>query len=97
MSGTLNHLLVTDRNWMWRLTGHGLHYDRGDIVIVEDRRKLAAPASMKMSASSDTLPPWMRRHWRGCIPFVQRRCDILAHLFNLRLTIAAKRTRSSPS
>jgi uncharacterized damage-inducible protein DinB len=42
MMGTLKHLLATDRNWTWRLTDEGKHYDRGDIVIHEDRRLLAA-------------------------------------------------------
>ncbi len=90
MSGTLNHLLETDRNWMWRLTGQGLHYDRGNIVIVEDRRKLAAARAdederiVRYVASLDEaglegLHSYATTKGK---PFVQRRCDILAHLFN---------------
>ena len=90
MSGTLNHLLVTDRNWMWRLTGEGLHYDRGDIVIHEERRKLTAARAddderiVRYVASLDeaTLEGLHSYTTTKGKPFVQRRCDILAHLFN---------------
>src|SRR6185312_11402052 len=41
MHGTLNHLLLTDRIWMKRLTGEGNHPDRLDAILYEDRRELA--------------------------------------------------------
>jgi uncharacterized damage-inducible protein DinB len=65
MSGTLNHLLVTDRNWMWRLTRHGLHYDKGDIVVIEDRRKLAAARAcevVRAATPSRTCFSWSCRN-----------------------------------
>lgn len=90
MLGTLNHLLVTDRNWMWRLTGQGLQYDRGDIIVVEDRQKLAAARAdeddriVRYVASLDeaALAGLHSYSTTKGKPFQQRRADILAHLFN---------------
>ena len=105
MSGTLNHLLVTDRNWMWRLTGEGLHYDRGDIIILEDRRKLVAARAdederiLRYVASLDEAaleglhsypPPRTNRSYSGVAIFLRTSLIITP-------TIAAKRTRSFPS
>ncbi|SHE54628.1 Uncharacterized damage-inducible protein DinB (forms a four-helix bundle) [Kaistia soli DSM 19436] len=42
LSGTLNHLLVTDRVWMRRFTGEGAQPTRLDEIITEDRLTLAA-------------------------------------------------------
>ena len=41
MHGTLNHLLLTDRLWLKRLTGQGEHPNRLDAIIHEQRRDLA--------------------------------------------------------
>jgi uncharacterized damage-inducible protein DinB len=41
MHGTLNHLLLTDRIWLKRLTGEGDHPNRLDAIIHEGRRDLA--------------------------------------------------------
>src|SRR5437764_14021109 len=41
MHGTLNHLLLTDRIWLKRLTGEGEHPDRLDAILFEDRKDLA--------------------------------------------------------
>jgi uncharacterized damage-inducible protein DinB len=40
LHGTLNHLLLTDRLWLKRLTGEGDHPDRLDAILYEDRAKL---------------------------------------------------------
>ena len=40
LHGTLNHLLLTDRIWLRRLTGNGEHPDRLDAILYEDRREL---------------------------------------------------------
>src|SRR3954454_1543457 len=37
---TLNHLLLTDRLWLKRLTGIGEHPDRLDAILFEDRSQL---------------------------------------------------------
>src|SRR6266850_1782215 len=39
--GTLNHLLLTDRIWLKRLTGEGEHPNRLDAILFEDRIELA--------------------------------------------------------
>src|SRR5579872_4944115 len=40
LHGTLNHLLLTDRVWLKRLTGDGEHPNRLDAILFEDRREL---------------------------------------------------------
>jgi uncharacterized damage-inducible protein DinB len=41
LHGTLNHLLLTDRVWLKRLTGEGEHPPRLDAILFEDRHELA--------------------------------------------------------
>ena len=41
LHGTLNHLLLTDRLWLKRLTGEGDHPNRPDAILYEDRMELA--------------------------------------------------------
>jgi uncharacterized damage-inducible protein DinB len=90
MHGTLNHLLLTDRIWMKRLTGEGEHPDRLDAIIHEDRHQLALAradeddrivsfiASLDAAAFCETLE-YATTSGR---PFEQPRAAILAHLFN---------------
>ncbi len=40
LHGTLNHLLLTDRLWLYRLTGEGDHPNRLDAILYEDRAEL---------------------------------------------------------
>jgi uncharacterized damage-inducible protein DinB len=40
LHGTLNHLLLTDRLWLKRLTGEGEHPNRLDVILFEDRAEL---------------------------------------------------------
>ena len=40
LHGTLNHLLLTDRLWLKRLTGEGDHPSRLDEILYEDRAAL---------------------------------------------------------
>jgi uncharacterized damage-inducible protein DinB len=40
LHGTLNHLLLTDRVWLKRLTGEGGHPSRLDAILFEDRNEL---------------------------------------------------------
>jgi uncharacterized damage-inducible protein DinB len=37
LHGTLNHVLLTDRLWLKRLTGEGDHPTRLDAIMYEDR------------------------------------------------------------
>ena len=41
LHGTLNHLLLTDRLWLKRLTGEGDHPNHLDAILYEDRLELA--------------------------------------------------------
>ncbi|HKU08070.1 MAG TPA: DinB family protein [Bradyrhizobium sp.] len=90
MHGTLNHLLVTDRMWLKRLTGVGEHPDRLDAIIHEDRKRLALAradeddrivsfiASLDESAMAGKLK-YANSTGRQ---FEQPRSEILAHWFN---------------
>jgi uncharacterized damage-inducible protein DinB len=40
LHGTLNHLLLTDRIWLKRLTGQGDHPNELDAILYEDRLEL---------------------------------------------------------
>jgi uncharacterized damage-inducible protein DinB len=90
MHGTLNHLLLTDRIWLKRLTGEGDHPDRLDAIIHEDRRALTSArvgeddriARYVASLDDAALGGLQRYATTSGKQFEQRRCDILAHLFN---------------
>jgi uncharacterized damage-inducible protein DinB len=89
MHGTLNHLLLTDRIWLKRLTGEGEHPDRLDTIIYEDRGLLAAARAdederiVRYVSSLDeaSIGELLRYSTTSGKPFEQKRCDILAHLF----------------
>src|SRR5438094_7500540 len=40
LHGTLNHLLLTDRLWLKRLTGEGDHPNQLDAILYDDRAEL---------------------------------------------------------
>jgi uncharacterized damage-inducible protein DinB len=90
MHGTLNHLLLTDRIWLKRLTGEGEHPNRLDAILYEDRRALALARAeeddrlVRYVASLDnaSLGTLQRYATTSGKEFEQRRSDILAHLFN---------------
>ena len=90
MHGTLNHLLLTDRLWLKRLTGEGEHPNKLSAIIHEDRRELALARAdeddriVRFVASLDDtalagLLPYATTSGKK---FEQARSDILAHLFN---------------
>jgi uncharacterized damage-inducible protein DinB len=90
MHGTLNHLLLTDRLWMKRLTGEGDHPDKLNAIIHEERRALALAraeeddrivryiAGLDM-AGFEQVQPYKNTAGKA---FEAKRRDILAHLFN---------------
>jgi uncharacterized damage-inducible protein DinB len=90
MHGTLNHLLLTDRLWLKRLTGEGEHPNQLNAIIHEDRRALAAARAdeddriIAYVASLDeiALDGLQKYETTSGKPFEQKRRDILAHLFN---------------
>ena len=90
LHGTLNHLLLTDRLWMKRLTGQGDHPENLDAVVHDDRLQLALAradederiicyvASLDEAAISS---PFEYSTTSGKL-FEQTRAEVLAHLFN---------------
>jgi uncharacterized damage-inducible protein DinB len=90
MHGTLNHLLLTDRIWLKRLTGEGEHPDRLDAIVYEDRCLLAAARAdederiLRYVDSLDeaSIDGLLRYATISGTSFEQKRCDVLAHLFN---------------
>jgi uncharacterized damage-inducible protein DinB len=90
MHGTLNHLLLTDRIWLKRLTGEGEHPDRLNAIIYEDRYLLAIARADEderilryISSLDDASIVGLQKYaTTSGKPFEQKRCDILAHLFN---------------
>jgi uncharacterized damage-inducible protein DinB len=90
LHGTLNHLLLTDRIWLKRLTGSGHHPDRLDAILHDDRRELlrariAEDARLKGVvdgyAEADLTQPVAYQTTSGK-PYSQPLQDILLHLFN---------------
>ena len=90
LHGTLNHLLVTDRLWLKRLTGSGDHPDRLDTILFDDRQQLlrariAEDARLERvvddSSDADLTRPVAYQTTSGK-PYSQPLQDILLHLFN---------------
>ncbi|WP_159007813.1 DinB family protein [Bradyrhizobium sp. S69] len=90
LHGTLNHLLLTDRIWLKRLTGRGEHPDRLDTILYDDRRdllsaRIAEDARLKDLidgyGEADLTAPLSYQTTSGK-PYSQPRRDILLHLFN---------------
>jgi uncharacterized damage-inducible protein DinB len=91
MHGTLNHMLVADRIWMQRFTGHGETYDRLDTILherldalgvareAEDRRIADWIGGLDDAALSGAI-----RYRRVSTPeeFVQPLAPALRHFFN---------------
>jgi uncharacterized damage-inducible protein DinB len=90
MHGTLNHLLVTDRMWLKRLTGEGEHPDRLDAIMHEDRFRLALARAeeddriAKFIASLDeaAIAGMLKYTNSTGRQFEQPCAEILAHWFN---------------
>jgi uncharacterized damage-inducible protein DinB len=90
MHGTLNHLLLTDRLWLKRLTGEGEHPNQLNAIIYHDLRALASARSdeddriIAYVAALDeaALEGLLKYANTSGKAFEQQRRDILAHLFN---------------
>ena len=90
MHGTLNHLLLTDRLWLKRLTGEGEHPNQLNAIIYDDRHALASARAdeddriIRYVASLDeaALDGLQKYATTSGKEFEQKRQDILAHLFN---------------
>jgi uncharacterized damage-inducible protein DinB len=90
MHGTLNHLLLTDRLWLKRLTGEGEHPNQLNAIIYEDRRALALARADEddriiayVATLDDSMIEGLQKYANTSgKEFEQKRRDILAHLFN---------------
>ena len=90
LHGTLNHLLLTDRHWLKRLTGEGDHPNRLDAILYEDRAgltrarvaediRLIAVVEKYDEAGLANLHSYKTT---SGMPHSQVLSDILLHLFN---------------
>jgi uncharacterized damage-inducible protein DinB len=90
LHGTLNHLMTSDSIWMRRLTGAGTHPVKLDAVMFDDLRTLHSARSELDAKIIDfaerltdfELEEMLDYQSLGGAPQRQRRCDVLAHLFN---------------
>ena len=90
LHGTLNHLLLTDRVWLKRLTGEGEHPNRLDAILFEEREdllraRLAEDARLKRvigGYSEADLGQAVSYQTMSGQPQRQMLQDILLHLFN---------------
>jgi uncharacterized damage-inducible protein DinB len=90
LHGTLNHLLLTDRVWLKRLTGDGEHPNRLDAILFDDRRELArarmaedARLRRVVNSYSDAdLGKAVSYQTLAGKPQAQPLQEILLHLFN---------------
>jgi uncharacterized damage-inducible protein DinB len=90
LHGTLNHLLLTDRLWLKRLTGEGDHPNRLDAILYEDRVELTRARIAEddrlvaVVDKFDTAALANLRSYRTTsgMPQSQVLSDILLHLFN---------------
>lgn len=90
LHGTLNHLLLTDRLWLRRLTGEGGHPDRLNAIICDDRHDLARARLEEDERLVTVVSAYAEADLNGVHayrttsgqPQQQRIADILQHLFN---------------
>ena len=90
LHGTLNHLLLTDRIWLRRLTGEGDYPNRLDAILYEDRKELSRARIaederlIKVIGSYDeaTLKGLHGYKTTSGMPQSQILGEILMHLFN---------------
>ncbi len=91
MHGTLNHLLVTDRIWMQRITGQGDAPDRLDAILFEDLPALRDAREAEdrrieghVTGLTEAELAGVIRYRRVTTPevFEQPLAPALAHLFN---------------
>jgi uncharacterized damage-inducible protein DinB len=86
----INHLLLTDRVWLKRLTGEGDHPDRLDAILYEDRTELSRARIAEDERIIRTIAKYDEAALRDLhsykttsgMPQSQVLGDILVHLFN---------------
>jgi uncharacterized damage-inducible protein DinB len=90
LHGTLNHLLVTDRIWLKRITKQGDHPARLDAILFEDRAELAEARAGEDARLINLIAAYPQDAFTKIISyqnttgaeFRQPLQDILTHLFN---------------
>lgn len=90
LHGTLNHLLLTDRIWLKRLTGEGEHPNRLDAILYDDRLELASARAAEDRRIVRLVDGYEEEEQGQLIAYrttsgaahEQPLHDILAHLFN---------------
>lgn len=102
LHGTLNHLLLTDRLWLKRLTGEGDHPDRLDAILYDNRVELTRARmaeddrliAVVEKFDDATLAGLHSYRTTSGMPQSQVLADILLHLFNHQ---THQRGRSHPT
>jgi uncharacterized damage-inducible protein DinB len=90
LHGTLNHLLLTDRLWLKRLTGEGDHPNQLDTILYENRAELTRARiaednrliSVVEKYDEAALANLQAYKTTSGMPQSQVLSDILLHLFN---------------
>jgi uncharacterized damage-inducible protein DinB len=90
LHGTLNHLLLTDRLWLKRLTGEGDHPDRLNAILHENRVDLTRARIAEDLRLISVIEQYDEAALAGLhsykttsgTPQTQMLGDILLHLFN---------------
>jgi uncharacterized damage-inducible protein DinB len=90
LHGTLNHLLLTDRLWLKRLTGEGDHPNELSATLYEDRFELAKARLAEDNRLIDVIGKYDEAALKSLhsyrtssgMPQSQILADILLHLFN---------------
>lgn len=90
LHGTLNHLLLTDRVWLKRLTGVGEHPNQLNAILYDDRSELARERVKEDRRLIETVAAYNDDKLAGEFTYhtttgkaqTQRRADSLLHLFN---------------
>jgi uncharacterized damage-inducible protein DinB len=90
LHGTLNHLLLTDRIWLKRLTGEGEHPDRLNAILFEDRKDLVRARMAEDARLIKVVDGYTDADLGEAVsyqttsgkPHRQPLQDILLHLFN---------------
>src|SRR5437016_1604078 len=88
--GTLNHLLLTDRIWLKRLTGEGEHPHRLNAILFEDRKDLLRARVAEDARLIKVINGYTDAELREAVSYrttsgkayQQPLEDILSHLFN---------------
>jgi DinB family len=73
LHGTLNHLLLTDRLWLKRLTGEGEHPNQLNAILYEDRAELTRARIAEDNRLVGVVESTMKRHWPACTVTEPRR------------------------